>query len=109
MRILQVATLFSPDGRYGGPARVALNQSAELLRRGHDVTVAGAACGYRQLPSELNGITVKLFAAKSILPRSGFAWTCAPGLGKSRGVVEFREPGVTVPGVSLPGLGWAIA
>ncbi|MBU8814293.1 hypothetical protein KL953_36185, partial [Mycolicibacterium goodii] len=29
--------------------------------------------------------------------------------GKSRGVVEFREPGVTVPGVSLPGLGWAIA
>ncbi|MBU8816928.1 glycosyltransferase [Mycolicibacterium goodii] len=82
MRILQVATLFSPDGRYGGPARVALNQSAELLRRGHDVTVAGAACGYRQLPSELNGITVKLFAAKSILPRSGFAWTCAPGLTK---------------------------
>lgn len=32
-----------------------------------------------------------------------------PKLGKSRGVVEFREPGVTVPGVSLPGLGWAIA
>lgn len=34
-------------------------------------------------------------------------------LGKSPGVVEFRNLGVTVPdlvpGVSLPGLGWAIA
>ncbi|CAN5447488.1 hypothetical protein BH09ACT7_BH09ACT7_20510 [soil metagenome] len=33
--------------------------------------------------------------------------------GKSPGVVEFRNPMVTVPdllsGVSLPGLGWAIA
>ena len=30
MRILQVVTLLSPDGAFGGPARVALNQSAEL-------------------------------------------------------------------------------
>jgi glycosyltransferase involved in cell wall biosynthesis len=80
MRILQVVTLFSPDGLYGGPARVALNQSAELVSRGHDVTIVGAGRGYRNLPTELNGIPAKLFAAKSILPRSGFAWTCAPGL-----------------------------
>ena len=38
-----------------------------------------------------------------MVPLGGDKW------GKSRGVVEFREPGVTVPGVSLPGLGWAIA
>lgn len=80
MRILHVATLFGPDGLYGGPTRVALNQSAELAGRGHEVTVAGAARGYGPLPTELDGIPAKLFAAKSILGRSGFAWTCAPGL-----------------------------
>ncbi|ULN34668.1 glycosyltransferase [Mycolicibacterium smegmatis] len=80
MRILQVATLFSPDGRYGGPTRVALNQSAELAGRGHDVMVAGAARGYGVLPTELNGIPAKLFAATNILRRPGFAWTYASGL-----------------------------
>lgn len=80
MRILQVATLFSPDGLYGGPTRVALNQSAELISRGHEVTITGAARGYGSLPAQLNGIPAKLFAARSILGRSGFAWTYAPGL-----------------------------
>ena len=55
MRILQVVTLLSPDGAYGGPARVALNQSAELISRGHDVTVVAATRGYRVTPTELNG------------------------------------------------------
>jgi glycosyltransferase involved in cell wall biosynthesis len=82
MRILQVVTLFSPDGAYGGPARVALNQSAELIGRGHDVTVVGAARGYPKVPTELNGVPVKLFAAKTLLPGSGFAGLGAPGLGK---------------------------
>jgi glycosyltransferase involved in cell wall biosynthesis len=82
MRILQVVTLLSPDGSYGGPARVALNQGAELVSRGHDVTVVGATRGYRDLPTELNGVPVKLFAAKSFVPRSGFATMVAPGLGK---------------------------
>ncbi|MBU8823740.1 glycosyltransferase [Mycolicibacterium goodii] len=80
MRILQVATLFSPDGLYGGPTRVALNQSAELACRGHEVTIAGAARGYGTLPTELNGIPAKLFAATNILRRPGFAWTYASGL-----------------------------
>lgn len=82
MRILQVVTLFSPDGLYGGPARVALNQSSELAGRGHDVTIIGAARGYRDLPTELNGIPANLFEAKAVLRRSGFAWLCAPGLTK---------------------------
>ena len=44
-------------------------------------------------------------------PGNGVMWFAllTSDEGKSRGVVEFREPGVTVPGVSLPGLGWAIA
>lgn len=82
MRILQVVTLLSPDGAYGGPARVALNQSAELAGRGHEVTVVGASRGYRQMPTELAGATVILFAAKTLLPGTGFSGLAAPGLGK---------------------------
>ncbi|HYN34599.1 MAG TPA: glycosyltransferase [Ilumatobacteraceae bacterium] len=82
MHILQVVTLFCPDGAYGGPARVALNQGAELISRGHDVTVIGAALGYGELPTELNGVPVELFAAKKVVPRTGFAGIAAPGLGR---------------------------
>lgn len=81
MRILQVVTLLSPDGAFGGPARVALNQSAELVSRGHEVTVVGAARGYQVVPTNLNGVPVKLYAARTALPRTGFAGVCAPGLG----------------------------
>lgn len=82
MRILQVVTLLSPDGAYGGPARVALNQSAELINRGHEVTVVGASMGYREAPAELNGVPVKLFPAVTLRRANGFAGMAAPGLGK---------------------------
>jgi glycosyltransferase involved in cell wall biosynthesis len=77
---LQVVTLLSPDGAYGGPARVALNQSAELIGRGHEVTVAAATRGYRGLPTELNGVPLRLFAARPLLPGIGFAGLGAPAL-----------------------------
>jgi glycosyltransferase involved in cell wall biosynthesis len=82
MRILQVVTLISPDGAYGGPARVALNQSAELSRRGHDVTVTAATRGYRIPPAELNGVPVRLFGARTLVPGTGFPGMGAPGLAK---------------------------
>ena len=78
MRILQVVTLLSPDGAYGGPARVALNQSAELISRGHDVTVAAATRGYRVPPTELDGVPVRLFAARTLVPGTGLAGMGAP-------------------------------
>ena len=80
MRILQVVTLLTPDGAYGGPARVALNQSSELLSRGHDVTVVGGTRGYRDVPTELNGVPVKLFAARTLVARTGYAGVGAPHL-----------------------------
>jgi glycosyltransferase involved in cell wall biosynthesis len=80
MRILQVVTLLDPDGAYGGPARVALNQSAELISRGHDVTVAAATRGYRVPPTELSGVPVRLFGARTLLPGTGFAGIGAPAL-----------------------------
>jgi glycosyltransferase involved in cell wall biosynthesis len=80
MRILQVVTLLSPEGAYGGPARVALNQSAELIEQGHDVTVAAATRGYPVPPTELNGVPVRLFDARTLVPGTGFAGVGAPAL-----------------------------
>ena len=82
MRILQVVTLLCPDGAYGGPARVALNQSAELIGQGHNVTVAAATRGYRIVPAELDGVPVRLFAARTLLPGTGFAGLVAPTLSR---------------------------
>jgi glycosyltransferase involved in cell wall biosynthesis len=80
MRILQVVALLSPDGAFGGPARVALNQSAELIRRGHDVTLAAGTRGYPVSTREVHGVPVRLFGARTLLPGTGFPGMGAPGL-----------------------------
>jgi glycosyltransferase involved in cell wall biosynthesis len=80
MRILQVVALVSPDGAFGGPARVALNQSAELVRRGHDVLLAAGAKGYPLSTREVDGVPVRLFAARTLVPGTGFPGMGAPGL-----------------------------
>lgn len=80
MRILQVVTLLDPDGSYGGPARVALNQSAELIGRGHEVIVAAGTRGFRIVPTRVHGVPVRLFTARTLVPGTGFAGVAAPGL-----------------------------
>jgi glycosyltransferase involved in cell wall biosynthesis len=80
MRILQVVALLSPDGAYGGPARVALNQSAELIQQGHQVTLAAATRGFDSPPTELNGVPVRLFDARTLIPGTGFPGMGSPGL-----------------------------
>jgi glycosyltransferase involved in cell wall biosynthesis len=80
MRILQVVMLITPDGAYGGPARVALNQSAELIDQGHDVTVAAGTRGFRVVPSQLDGVQVRLFPIRTLVPATGFAGMGAPAL-----------------------------
>lgn len=37
MNVRQVLTLVTPDGAYGGPARVAFNQAGEIRAQGHAV------------------------------------------------------------------------
>lgn len=81
MRILQVVSLLSPDGAFGGPATVALNQSAELLRQGHDVTLAAGTRGYPATPAESEGgVPLRLFPVRTFLPFLGFSGMAAPGL-----------------------------
>ena len=79
MRILQVVTLLSPDGAYGGPARVAINQCRELIRRGHDAVLA-AAHTYPVPPAEADGVPLRLFRARRVVPATGFAGIAAPGM-----------------------------
>ncbi len=73
-------TLVSPDGEYGGPLRVAVNQCAVLRKHGHDVTIGGSFRGFRSAPSSIEGIPAKLFPANLALPRSGFAGLASPRL-----------------------------
>lgn len=79
MRILHVATLFTPDGEFGGPTRVAMNQTASLAARGHSVTLAGAARGHRTLPTSIDGVECWFHPANEI-PGLGMAGMTARGL-----------------------------
>lgn len=81
MRILQIVTYISPDGAYGGPVRVAINQAKALTDLGHDVVVAAAAGGFKgPLPAEFDGFPVRLFPAHRTVPKSGFAGITSPSM-----------------------------
>ncbi len=75
-----VVTLVSPFGEYGGPLRVAVNQSVALAERGHTVTIAGSYRGYDVAPSDIEGVPTKLFPGVQVIPKSGFAGLAAPRL-----------------------------
>lgn len=74
MKILQVVTLVTPEGAFGGPMRVALNQSRELELQGHDVLLVAGAQGFQgDLPTSLDGVQIRLFQVGRLLPNTGFA------------------------------------
>ncbi|MBO0901690.1 glycosyltransferase [Cellulomonas sp. zg-ZUI199] len=98
MRVLSVVTLFTPDGAYGGPTRVALNQAAALRAAGHDVRLAGGASGYDPLPDRVDDVAVDLFGVRRLLPGTGFAGLTSPGL---RRWARRLLPGVDVVHVHL--------
>lgn len=81
MKIIQLVPLFTPDGAYGGPTRVAVNQTRELRRRGHEVTLVGGALGYGDvLPTSVDGVPVQMFHARRLFPPMGFAGVVSPRL-----------------------------
>jgi glycosyltransferase involved in cell wall biosynthesis len=80
VKILHLLTLVSPDGAFGGPIRVALNQAAELRSRGHDVHLAAGWRGQGSPPSTLDGTPAKLFHAFRLIPPMGFSGMVSPGL-----------------------------
>jgi glycosyltransferase involved in cell wall biosynthesis len=80
MRILHLVTLVSPDGAFGGPTRVALNQAAELRRRGHEVEVAAGWQGDGSPPQSVSGVPLHVFPATQLFPPLGFSGMISPKL-----------------------------
>ncbi|OBB44627.1 glycosyltransferase [Mycobacterium sp. 852002-51961_SCH5331710] len=98
MKVLQVLTLVSPDGAYGGPARVAFNQCAALLEAGHEATLIAGTHGYPIPPQRIDGTPVRLFAARRVLPGLGYAATWTPAM---TGWLRRHGPGFDVVHVHL--------
>jgi len=80
MRIGHVVTLISPDGAYGGPVRVAINQAKALIALGHQVTVFAATRGFVTLPAEIDNVPVRLFRVTATIPGTGFAGMMSIGM-----------------------------
>ncbi len=80
MRVLHVVTLVDDESSYGGPVRVALNQVAELRRRGHDVTLLAGWRGTGPPPAAVDGVALDLRPARSLAPGGRFAGLVSPGL-----------------------------
>jgi len=80
VRVLQVATLVSPDGAYGGPVRVALNQCAALQALGHTVELAAGTRGYDVPPTDVDGVPTHLYPVRQVVPGTRFAGLSSRGL-----------------------------
>lgn len=81
MKILHVVSLIDPEGSFGGPLRVAVNQLRTLQEQGHDVTLAAGAQGYDgDLPTSVEGVRLRAFPAFSAAPQLGFAGLMSPRL-----------------------------
>jgi len=80
MKIAHIVTLVSPDGAFGGPVRVATNLARATQDAGHEVMIMGAYRGYAKPPTAIDGVPVRVFPARQILPGLGFSGLVAPGL-----------------------------
>lgn len=80
MKVAQVVTYVSPDGAFGGPTRVAQAQCAALAELGHDVQLFAAAPVDAPEDTNVDGYRLRLFPAKRLAARLGFAGMRAAGL-----------------------------
>lgn len=80
MRIAHVVSLVTPEGSYGGPVRVAINQARELIAQGHHVTVFAGTIGCPSGMKVVDGVQVRLFSASKLIPGIGFAGITSFGL-----------------------------
>ncbi|WP_103502879.1 MULTISPECIES: glycosyltransferase [unclassified Streptomyces] len=79
MRVLHVVTHHSPDHVFGGPTRVALNLCRALRAAGDEATVLTVGEGFEgPLPTEADGVPVKLFPARKVIPGYGFSGMTSP-------------------------------
>lgn len=81
MRVLHVVTHHSPDHVFGGPTRVALNLCRALGAAGDEATLLTVGEGFPgELPREVDGVPVRMFPARRLIPGFGFAGVTSPSL-----------------------------
>lgn len=72
VRIAHVVTYLSGDGAFGGPASVAVAQTRELARRGHDVSLIAASPTAEVGIGNEHGVRVERYRAHRLPRRAGF-------------------------------------
>lgn len=107
MRILHVATVITPDGAYGGPIRVAINQLAELQSRGHTVALAAGHHGFTGAPPRsMGGVQLHLFPVRRALPLDSFTGLASASLrkwlGRQAGRVDVAHVHLTRDLITMP-------
>jgi len=80
VRVAHVVTYDAPDGSYGGPTKVAMEQAAALSRAGHEVTVFAGAPQRRVSVDATQGFELRRYPAKRSVPMASFASMRAPAL-----------------------------
>lgn len=82
LRVLHVVPLITPEGRYGGPVRVAVNQLRALDGLGVAGMIVGGSAGYKKRrPTHYGTVRARLFVSLRVLPsRARFAGYFSPGL-----------------------------
>lgn len=80
MKVAHVVTAITPDGSYGGPLQVALNQIRSLRERGVDALLLGGGSGFEgKLPTTYEGVPCKLFPTAVALEKKYASWF-SPGM-----------------------------
>lgn len=83
VRVLHVVTLHTPTHAFGGPTRVALNLCRGLRARGHEALTLALGDGFppgEPLPRHVDGVPVRLFPARHVLPRFEVSGITSPAL-----------------------------
>ena len=80
MRVLQVVTLVSGVGAFGGPTRVAVNQCEALQARGHDTLLVGGSADLPLSTSRMGAAPVRLFPTRHVAGSKPMAYLWSPSM-----------------------------
>ncbi|WP_059008797.1 glycosyltransferase [Streptomyces specialis] len=82
MKVLHVVTLHTPTHEFGGPTRVALNLCRGLRERGEQAVLVALGDGFDEgrMPRDVDGVPVRLFQARHVLPRFEVSGITSPEL-----------------------------
>lgn len=69
-----IVALVTPNGEFGGPTTVAINQAVALQNRGHDVHIVAGQRGYAEPPAEIRGVPAQLFRVSRTVGSQSFSF-----------------------------------